>query len=363
MRLIPIQCVKENTILAKSIYDNDGKVLLKKGSVLKDAIIKKIKELNIYSIYIFDEYSNKVIEEVIKPEIRQKAIMAIKRNFININPYNEFQKINYTDQENEFNSIVYIAKELIEEILSQKDIMINLVDIKSKNNYIFQHSVNVAIISLIIGIKLNLHKFDLIDLCIGALLHDIGMIFVPVEILNKESELTEQEYDIVKKHTKEGYNFLRECFNISVTSVMIALQHHEKIGGQGYPEGKAGDEISKFGKIVAIADTYDALTAHRPYRDAMSPNEALEYLMASGGIQFDYKYVKIFSKIIVPYPEGTLVNLTNGEKAVIEKINPNFPLRPEVKIIRSKDKERINGIIKLEEELNIVIKDISYEKI
>ncbi|AJA46203.1 HD-GYP hydrolase domain containing protein [Clostridium pasteurianum DSM 525 = ATCC 6013] len=363
MRLIPIQCVKENTRLAKSIYDNDGKVLLKKGSTLTGKIIKKIKELNIYSIYIFDEYSNKIIEEIIKPEIRQKAIMAIKKSFMNINPCDTHKKINYVDKENEFNSILYIAKELIEEVLSKKDVMINLVDIKSKNNYIFQHSVNVAIISLIIGIKLNLHKFDLMDLCIGALLHDIGMIFVPVEILNKESELTKQEYDIVKQHTKKGYDFLRECFDISVTSIMVVLQHHEKIGGQGYPEGKSGDEISKFGKIVAIADTYDALTAHRPYRKAMSPNEALEYLMASGGIQFDYKYVQVFSQIVVPYPEGTLVNLTNGEKAIIEKISHNFPLRPKVKIIYSNDKKRINKIIELEKQLNIVIKDISYEKI
>lgn len=363
MRLIPIQCVKENTILAKSIYDNEGKILLKKGSVLKNEIIHKIEELNIYSIYIFDEYSNQTIEEVIKPEIRQKAIMAIKNKFINIDPYNKVQEINYKVQENEFNSIVYIVKGLIEEVLSQNDVMINLVDIKSKNNYIFQHSVNVAVISLIIGIKINLHKFDLIDLCIGAMLHDIGMIFIPKEILDKESELTYEEYEIIKQHTKKGYDFLRECFNTSITSALIILQHHEKTGGQGYPDGKYGDEISKFAKIVAIADTYDALTAHRPYRNAMSPNEALEYLMASGGVQFDYKYVQIFSKIIVPYPQGTLVNLSNGEIGIIEKINLNFPLRPNIKIIHSNNSRRINKIIELEKELDIVIEDINYEMI
>ncbi|MFT8316127.1 MAG: HD-GYP domain-containing protein [Clostridium sp.] len=362
MRLIPIQCVKENTKLAKSIYDNDGKILLKKGSILKDAIIKKIKDLDIYSIYIFDEYSNKIIEEVIKPEIRQKAIIAIKKSFVNIND-DKLKIFNYKDRGGEFNSIVYITKELIEEILSKDDIMVNLVDIKSSSNYIFQHSVNVAIISLIIGIKLNLHKFDLIDLCIGAILHDIGMIFVPSEIVNKESELTYEEYEIVKHHTKKGYEFLRESFEIPVTSLLIALQHHERTGGQGYPTGKSGEEISKFAKIVAIADTYDALTAHRPYRKAMSPNEALEYLMASGGIQFDYKYIEVFSKIIVPYAEGTLVKLTNAEIAVVEKININFPLRPNVKIIRSSDSKRINRVIDLEKELDIVIKDVYQESI
>lgn len=362
MRLVPIQCVKENYKLAKSIYDNDGKILLKKGAILKAVTIEKIKDIDIYSVYIFDEYSDKTIEEVIKPEIRQKAIMVIKKNFTNIDSYNESQQLDYGDKE-KFNSIAYIVQELIEDILSKGHIMINLVDIKSKSNYIFQHSINVSIISLIIGIKLNFHKFDLIDLCIGAMLHDIGMIFVPNNIVNKQSDLTYEEYEIVKQHTKKGYEYLRESFEIPITSILVSLQHHERTGGQGYPDGRAGDKISKFAKIVAIADTYDALTADRPFRKSMSPNEALEYLMASGGIQFDYKYIQAFSKIIVPYAEGTLVNLTNGEIGVVENINMKFPLRPNVKIVRSKNSKRIGKIIELEKELDIVIKNINYESI
>ncbi|WP_010241104.1 HD-GYP domain-containing protein, partial [Clostridium arbusti] len=351
----------ENNILAKSIYDNMGKVLLKKGAILKRATIKKIQSLDIYSIYIIDKYSNKVIEDIIKSEIRQRVIMDLKDKFTYI--YATSKDHNYKKDGEEFKSILYIVKELTEEILSKKDVMINLVDIKSKSNYIFQHSINVAIISLIIGIRLDFHKFDLIDLCIGAILHDIGMIFVPKLIVNKQSVLTCKEYEIVKRHTRKGYEYLRESFNISITSLLVVLQHHERIGGQGYPESKVGDMISKFAKIVSIADTYDALTADRPYRKAMSPNEALEYLMASGGIQFDYKYIQIFSKIIVPYAEGTLVNLTNGEIGIVEEINVNFPLRPNIKIISSNDTRRISKIVELEKELDIVIEDIHYKSV
>jgi HD-GYP domain-containing protein (c-di-GMP phosphodiesterase class II) len=362
MRLVPIQCVKENFKLARDIYDNNGKMLLKSGTILKDAVIKKIENLNIFSLYVIDEYSENIIEEVIGPEIRRKTIGTIKDVYGSLIE-NSDTSLNYSSNsaEDEFQSILYIAKELVDEILSRKEIMLNLVDIKSISNYMYQHSVNVAIISLIMGIKLNLHKFDLLDLGVGALLHDFGTVFIPEEILNKKDKLNEQEYEIVKKHTTIGYDFLGKSFQIPLSSTLVSLQHHERIGGQGYPEGKDGDNISKFAKIVAIADTYDALTSDRPYRKAMSPNEALEYIMANGGIEFDYNLVKVFLKTVIPYPEGTIVRLTNGEIAIVKKVNLNTPLRPELKILESKDKERINKNINLEKNIDIVIRAIHYK--
>lgn len=334
MRLVPIQCVKENFKLARDIYDNDGKLLLKSGTTLKNSVIKKVKNLNIFSMYVIDEYSENIIEELIGPEIRQKAIKAIKDNYGMLVEGSSKESNNITDiKEEEFQSIVYTARQLVEEILSRKDVMLNVVDIKNLSNYVYQHSVNVAIISLIIGIKLDLHKFDLLDLCVGALLHDFGMVFVPREILKKEDNLNNDEYEIVKKHARMGYEYLSESFEIPLSSILVSLQHHEKIGGQGYPNGVPGDNISKFAKIVAIADTYDALTSDRPYRKAMSPNEALEYIMANGGIQFDYKLVKLFSNVVVPYPKGTMVKLTNNEVGIVSKLDHNVPLRDRKSVV------------------------------
>lgn len=362
MRLVPIQCVKENFKLARDIYDNDGKLLLKSGTTLKNSVIKKVKNLNIFSMYVIDEYSENIIEELIGPEIRQKAIKAIKDNYGMLVEGSSKESNNIMDiKEEEFQSIVYTARQLVEEILSRKDVMLNVVDIKNLSNYVYQHSVNVAIISLIIGIKLDLHKFDLLDLCVGALLHDFGMVFVPREILKKEDNLNKDEYEIVKKHTRMGYEYLSESFEIPLSSILVSLQHHEKIGGQGYPNGVPGDNISKFAKIVAIADTYDALTSDRPYRKAMSPNEALEYIMANGGIQFDYKLVKLFSNVVVPYPKGTMVKLTNNEVGIVSKLDHNVPLRPQIKILYSKDKGRINKEINLKKEIDVVIKGLYYE--
>lgn len=360
MRLVPIQCVKENFKLAKDIYDNDGKILLKAGTKLKNPVIKKIKNLNIFSLYVIDENSENIIEEIIKPEIRQRVIKTIKDIYgVSAQGY----ELNYMSKkkEDEFESIAYIAKELIEEVFSRKEIMLNIVDIKNLNNYMYQHSVNVAVISLVIGIKLDLHKYDLLDLCVGALLHDFGMAFIPNEIITKDDKLAKDEYEVVKKHAKLGYDFLSESFEIPLSSLLVVLQHHEKIGGQGYPQGKDGSKISKFAKIVAIADVYDALTSDRHYRSALSPNEALEYIMANGGIEFDYNLVKVFSKSVIPYPQGTIIRLTNNEVGVVKAVNKNMPLRPEIEILESKDEDRIGRIIDLEKNIDIVVKGIYYK--
>lgn len=362
MRLVPIQCVKENDKLAKDIYDDNGRLLLKAGIILKITALKKIKALNIFSIYVIDEHSKNIIEEVIAPEIRLKAIKSIKDKFGDLSNNDYFDKeTGYKNSEDEYQSILYVANQLIDEILSINDVMLNIVDIKSLSNYLYEHSINVAIISLIIGIKLNLHKFDLLDLSVGAILHDLGMVFLPKRVLEKKEKLTEKEYKIIRDHTKIGYDYLSESCEISVSSILVALQHHERIGGQGYPQAKDGGSISKFAKIVAIADTYDALTSDRPYRVAKSPNEALEYIMANGGILFDYKLVQLFSKIVVPYPKGTIVKLTNDEIAIVEKTSVNTPLRPQLKVLYSKNNIRVNKVINLEKEIDIVIKGLHYE--
>ena len=249
---------------------------------------------------------------------------------------------------------------MMEELLSKKNILVNLVDIKSMDNYTYQHSVNVAVLSLILGLRLKLNRIELQDLCIGALVHDIGKILTPKSILLKEDTLTESELEIMRQHTTKGFDYIKNIPEVTAMSRAIALQHHERYDGSGYPEGRKGEKIHKFGRIVAIADVYDALTSDRPYRRALSPSEALEYIMAGGASQFDYEMVKTFAQVIVPYPEGTLVALSTGEYAVVEEVFQNYPLRPKVKIIKSDIPDRINAVVNLIEALDIVIKDYVY---
>lgn len=370
MRFIPINAVKEGSYLGKTIYDNDGVILLKEGVILTANIIQRIKNVGIYSLYISDEYSEIEIEDTIKPEIRQKAVVTIKKAFDNFHQYNKHlnnpsmslkQKSILKSRESYIKSISNISKEIVNELLSKKDLLINLVDIKSMDNYTYQHCVNVAVLSLILGIELQLNKFELYDLCIGAMLHDIGKMLIPSEIIKKDSNLTIEEFNMIKEHPLRGYEYLKGSFDISAPARAIILQHHEKYNGEGYPNGLKKNEISKLSRIVALADVYDALTSDRPYRKALCPNEAMEYIMGSGGTHFDYSIVKAFASRIIPYPEGTLVKLSNNDIGVVESLNIDYPLRPKLKIVSSDHISRKGIEVDLLLQKNIVIKGVQYE--
>jgi len=365
MRLVPIECVKEGSFLAKTIYDENERVLLREGVTLTANLIKRIKLIPVYSVYINDEYSEGVIDDIIKPELRQKCIKTLKNTFNSIEKYSSSNTDSRNNNRNipveNFLSINDLAQEIMDEVLSSKNLMISLVDIKNLDNYTYQHSVNVAVLSLVLGSQLNLRKSELFDLCTGALIHDIGKIFIPKEVLNKVEALTADEFSLISEHTVKGYNYLKGSSDVSSVPRIIALQHHEKVNGKGYPEHRESDKINKLAKITAICDVYDALTSDRPYRRAMLPSDALEYIMAHSGTHFDYEMVKAFSKIIVPYPEGTIVKLSNGDIGIVQTTYVNFPLRPQIKILRSKNPEMLNQYINLTDNLSIVIESIEYE--
>ena len=371
MRFVPIGAVKEGAYLAKTIYDNDGRVLLKKGMPLTERLLKRIQNIDIYSIYINDEYSNNEIEDIIKPEIKQKAVSQIKKAFDNFHNYNLYLSKNSTSssidkdflksREKYLSSIKDLSKDILDQLLSKKDILINLVDIKSKDNYTYQHSVNVAILSIVLGIELQLSRTQLYDLCVGAMLHDVGKVFIPEDIINKNGPLTDSEFEIMKQHPLKGYEYLKSSIDISAPSRAIILQHHEKYNGEGYPKQFKKSEINTLAKVVAIADVYDALTSDRPYRRAASPNEAMEYIMGSGNTHFDYQMTKAFSTRIVPYPEGTLVRLSNNDIALVTKSNAYYPLRPQLKILWSEDSYRENTALDLMDEISVVIDTLQYE--
>ncbi|AOR22264.1 HD-GYP domain-containing protein [Clostridium taeniosporum] len=368
MRLIPIECVKKDTVLGKTIYDSEGRILLKKGVKLTQLLIQKIKELNILSIYIIDEYSDYEIEDIIKPELRQKAVKILKETFNDIqrvSSFHNFEKcslINYSKHELKyFENISNISEELLDNILSNKNLLISLVDIKNMDNYTYQHSVNVAVLSLVLGISLKLPKRKLVQLCSGALLHDIGKTFIDKDILLKPSKLNLEEFNIIKTHPEKGYNFLKNSYDINTNSKLIILQHHERVDGFGYPYGLNGNKINYMAKIVSIADVYDALTSDRPYKRAMCPSDALEYIMSNSGTFFDYEMAKVFTRVIIPFPSGTIVCLSNGDVGIVEETFPNYPLRPQVKILKSDNEQIIGSSVNLLNELSLVISGIQYE--
>lgn len=367
MRLVPIENVRPNTVLGKSLYDIDGRILLRAGVVLRENTIAKIKQINILSIYIVDKYSDEEIEDIIKPELRQKAIITIKEAFSNIGRLNKTKpekngENDYTWQEQSyFYNIGKMAVNLIDDILSHKDVMLALVDIRSMNNYMYSHSVNVSVIALTIGMAFKLPKKKLEALCTGALIHDIGKSLLPKEISDKQDQLTEDEKEIMKQHPRLGYKYLSSTYNINSLSKLIVLQHHERPDGKGYPDGIIQDNIIDLSHIVSVADAYDNLSTDLPEKRAMFPSDVLEYLMSHAGTKFDYNIVNTFCRIVIPYPKGTIVEISTGETAIVEETTPGFPLRPTVKIIDSPRVSNIGIKIDLIKEISIVITRVKYE--
>lgn len=370
MRLVPVNCIKEGSYLAKTIYDLEGRPLLKKGVSLNRNLLSRIRGFGIRSLYIQDDYSEVEIREVIKPEIKHRALKAIRDTFDTLKGQYETKRgkvtdIRYLEEIEKSHEHVCrlseIARDIVNDLLSSDNMFINLVDIKTMDNYTYEHSLSVAILSLILGAEAGLPRHELYDLCVGAMLHDVGKIFVPPEILNKPSNLTQAEYDIVRDHVVKGYEYLSRDPSVKTSARLIAIQHHEACDGTGYPKGLRAPQIHKLSKIVAIADTYDAMTSDRPYRMGIEPHEVIEYIMGNAGGKFDHNLVLCFVRKIVPYPVGTLVELSTGHYAVVDEINVNYPLRPIVRIVDPANARLHQSKIDLMEITNIVIKKIQYD--
>jgi len=328
MRAIEVDDLKEGMIVSRTILADNGNLLLRKGIKLRNPLIKTIKRAGILVIYIDDEFSKDIVpEEIINEQFRKHTTRKLKTFFTT--PYNKltgkaietFQKELSQDLMN-----------MIEQILGNKDSLANLVCLKNHNDYTFQHSVNVVVISTVMGFGLGFNKNKLLELAKCAIFHDIGKMLTPNEILDKPDRLTEEEFDIVKKHPMNGYDIGKNILNLSSAVLAGILQHHEKYDGNGYPLGRKRGEIYIFAQIVAIADAYDAMTSKRPYREALLPIEAMHELMDSAGVHFSEELVDLFLSKVAIYPVGCLVELNNGMRGIVYANVSGHTLRPMIKV-------------------------------
>lgn len=321
MRYVPIFCLQEGMQIGRNIYSNDGTVLLAKDVRLTDEYIKGLGKLGISGVYIEDTLSHDIqIKSVISDELRIQAVKSIK------GIYNSPDNVSYT-----INTVENLARNIIYEILNNKNIMVNMIDIKTFDDYIYSHSVNVAVLSSVVGIAMHLENSKVEKLTASALLHDLGKVFISKDVLNKVGNFTPEEERIYKTHPEKGYRYIKQYYNIAVTTYVGILQHHERFDGKGYPDGKKGEEISRFGRILSVCDAYDNLVTEIPNRKAYLPSDAIEYIMANNGQIFDPKVVKLFLRRVAPYPLGTILKLSNGKRVIVIDNNEECTSRPKVR--------------------------------
>lgn len=225
-----------------------------------------------------------------------------------------------------------VVERMTESILRNGGALMSLCRVKNADDYTFQHSVSVCALQVSFCRALGLDTTTLHLAGIGGLLHDIGKVKVPSEVLNKPGRLTEEEFAVMKCHVVESKNILEQTEGISETSIQVAYQHHERHDGSGYPQGLKGEAISQMGKMAAICDVYDAITSDRCYHKGLAPHEALRRIFEWSKFHFDPDLVQHFLRTIGIYPVGTLVLLESGRiGAVLEQSDANL-LQPTVRV-------------------------------
>ena len=222
------------------------------------------------------------------------------------------------------------VKDCVDSILRNPDALIWMSKIRSQNEYTAEHCLNVCIYSIAFGRHLGMSEADLEKIGLCGLLHDVGKMRIPNEVLNKPASLTEKEFKIMKAHTVHGRNLLMASPGIHDSAIDVAYSHHEKIDGTGYPRQLPSSGISEFSRIVAIVDAYDAMTADRCYSESRPSTEALKIIFKDRGTHFDERLALEFIKCIGLYPPGTLVELVNGLIGIVLETNKKYRHLPKI---------------------------------
>ncbi|MBN7770183.1 HD-GYP domain-containing protein [Marinobacter daepoensis] len=226
-----------------------------------------------------------------------------------------------------------LADELQNSVLRNANALSCLGRIREKDNYLLEHSVNLSVLMSLFGHYRKLPQDILHQTIVGALLHDIGKILTPDDILHKPGRLSPEEFEVMKLHARHSRDILANTEGIGEITVITAAQHHEKLDGSGYPEGLKGDEITVYGRMVAITDVYDAITADRVYHKGMTPTQGLKKLLEWSGDHLDPALVREFIRCVGLYPVGSLVLLESGKLGVVVATNESDQRLPVVRVM------------------------------
>jgi len=235
---------------------------------------------------------------------------------------------------------------IVDSIFRNEDALSCMSRLRIKDDYLVEHSLNVSILMTIFCKHMNVERKIMEDLALGAFLHDIGKVLVPNEVLNKPGKFTDEEYTIMKTHVLLGVKVLEETPNIPDIVMTVVKEHHERINGKGYPYNLSLDQISQYGRMIAIVDSYDAMTAERVYKAGMHPIKAFKILVAESPNSYDSELVEQFIQCLGLYPVGTLVKLNSGKIGLISQLNKSKPLKPFVRVFYN---TRLNQAIPMEE--------------
>ena len=355
MQRVSVGFLEAGMVAARNVHSAEGRLLVTKETVLSEAMVANIQKTSLGSIYVRNPLFQDIeAEEVVTEDNRRKAVMALK------SAVNAYQKTKVLD----IQPLKKVLRELVVEIIRNRDSMIHQLDMRTYQDYIYAHSVNTCVLSVLIAVNLDYPEGKLTDLALGTMLHDVGMMMLPDALLMKMGNLTPEESKQVQQHPEDGFNILRTVREIPITVAHIAYQHHERVDGKGYPRNLTADKILEFAKVAAVADTFDALVSDRPYRKGMVPHEAYEVMMALADSYVDRDILHLFLTHVAIYPVGAVVQLDNGQHGVVTKVLPRLQTRPQVRLLTDQQGNLLSEQteIDLTQHLTLMISRVLKEK-
>ena len=351
MLRVPVDKIEPGMVLARPIpMPNDPRrFLLQRGVELPLDLIPRLKQLNIFEVWIRHrglEFLEDVIDEGLGDRQRE-VYLHVRRNFETIMGGAAVEIDVQHFETSIFDLFNFLKKSAAGNVLLQK--------LDAFDNYLMSHSTNVCYLALLLGLKVDRYLIeqrsfksardakDLQSLGLGCLLHDVGKMHIPMEIINKPGRLTPEEMEVMQLHPTYGFEMVKG--RVPANAAQIVLNHHQRYCGGGYPtrtDSRSGQElpplegrqIPVFSRIATICDIYDAATTHRVYQVAKPPVQVLHEMRTFCQPFFDPQIAQAFYQIIPPFPIGQVVKLSNGVDAVVVDFNPKHPVRPKVQGLR-----------------------------
>ena len=355
MQRLKLDCLRPEMIAAVNVVDSHGRMLIHAGRPFQESHIEALKNFGIGSVYVeLPSFTATAPEEPLRPELQAEAGKIVRQFYDDFKGKGEMKDSPIRD----------LASRLVNEVITNRALLVQCVDLRAPDNYLAGHVVRVAMLSILIGLKKEYSPAKLHELAVGALLMDIGEMMVSPDILIKAGKLTPDEMEQVKKHSEYGFEGLRKKLHgLPATSIHVAYQHHESFDGSGYPRGISGTEIHEYARIAGVADMFDALVSDRPFRHYYLPHEAVSILHALSGRLLDPDIVAVLTEQIAIYPQGSLVQVDTGETGEVESVNPQNPARPKIRLLkdswgnRLKEKDRMDLEKKKSRFISKVLKD------
>ena len=348
MRLCKISDIVGYEKLARAVMTPDYTELLAVGTILKPEYVSKLEQLGITEVLIEDTKLKpeevQILREDVEDLFKEKVRSVLERHV-------------YSDN-SELKELSETADKIISSILENEDIVEQIFDIRERSADIYEHSISVCSLTILIGAKLKLSRDELHDLGVAAIFHDIGLRYLNFDYTNTEiEELDDKQKTEYKKHPAYAFSSLEKENWISKNAKMMILQHHERMDGSGYPMHAKNPAVTT--QILQVTDAFDEMICGIGCR-RNKVYEAVEYLKITKGSKFSNRIVDLLLDFTAVYPAGSLVSLSSGEIALVLKQNKQFPERPILKVVKEADGSEVSDdrIIDLLEVRTIYIEKV-----